>query len=1018
MKKINIKLAIKAFLALSAVIAACLALAFIGSPNKTYAKEEWNEVSLKEVYEYGATLDIPSRAVKIGGEEVAAWHTVTYPDGKTVNQSTIKLDTMGDYVVNYYAEKNGKSYGDSLKFTVRGVAYRFTGEKSSATYGKYDKFGANSVGLNVRLAYKETLEFTHTIDVSKLTSADDIVEGFITPDDRGVYDFTKLIFVLTDAEDESVYLRFHINKHSSAENGLSTLFVSAGGNGQDMVGYENDEPGKNPHVNDNLGQYITGSFVAQQNKNGWSGEALDFVPDTRPFTLSYDASTLTVKAQTRFVSILDDPKYYTKALWHGFPSGKAKLSVSASGYNSETANFCITKVYGIAGDYLMENLYTDNEGPVVTVNTDYSEMPDAEKGGYYPIPQATAFDAFSGACNVKVGVYVNYGTENQISIGIEDGKFKVNKLGYYVIEYTAEDVYGNSSKKLIYVRSVLKTDDINMDIPQNPIRETTLGEVVGFGSATVSGGSGDVTVKITARCGDDVYEIEDYKFRFETAGEYTVTYTATDYIGKSVSKSYKLTAISGDKPLFIDEIFTPRIFISDSAFTLPEYYVNDYTSGKAERKLCSVKVIDDNGEKVYKSGDEIIPKVENNGDFVTLVYFSGNAEKEVKVPAIIAKYGENRIYMDNYIYGDVTTSTRDENNKLYSEGIAVTPENSERSGWLFANALSTDFAEFSIKSAAGKSFDTIEVVAYDRIYGNCGVKVTFSINGDAVTATHAGKSISFAAQTANNEIKFSCSDEKITFSVGGVSIGTDLVEYENGEAFKGFPSGRVYFGMNTVNGDDTYFVTGVCGKMLSYRNRDITTPSIRLVGDYGGRKKIGDFYTVKKALYGGVFAPDTICSVTVYAPDNSIAKDIYGVTLKDMPVDKEYYIKLTEYGSYNITYTATDVNWVNEDSGLLIDNVYIPDEIAPTIKFDSAAAAEATVGSVIIMPNYTVSDNVTAAENITVQIFVINSAGRIIPLGDGSNSIKAEYSGRYRFVVYAVDEEGNAATAEYIVEVK
>lgn len=1016
------KSVLKLLLSLIAVIALCASLFYINATHEANAKEDWSAIVLEENYAYGSTIEIPSRTIKVGGENVKAWHTVTYPDGKTVNQSKIKLDVMGDYTVNYFAEKNGKQYGDSIKFTVKGVAYRFTGEKSSATYGAYTKFGANSVGLNVRLAYKETLEFTHLIDVSNATSVDNLVKGFITPDVRGAYDFTKLIFVFTDSEDESVYLRFHINKYPSATSGLASLFVSAGGNGQDMVGYENEDPGKNPHVNDNLGQYINGSFVAQKNGGGnsWSGPAEDYVPDSSPFTLAYDASTLTVTTQSRFISTLNDPKYYTKALWHGFPSGKVRLSVSASGYASETANFCLMSVAGLASSDLKENIFTDKEGPVITVDNEYTEMPNAEVGKYYPIPQATAYDVISGKSEVNVRVYTNYGTENQVSVGIENGKFKTNKLGYYVIEYSAADVYGNVSKKMLYVYSVLKIDDMEMVMPLNPVTATTLGNVVDFDSASVSGGSGNVAVKITAKCGNNVYEIENNQFRFETAGEYTITYTATDYIGKSVSQSYTLTASAGDKPMFVDDIDVPRIFISDSSFTLPEYYVNDYTGGSLKRTLCSVKVKDANGEKTYKSGSSFVPKVNNNGDYVTLVYFSGSTEKEVKVPAIIAKYGDNRIYMNNYIYGDVTTSTKDENNKLYTEGIAVFPSKSERSGWLFANALSTDFANFTIKTVNGKSgFNAMEIVAYDRYNANCGVKVTFEIKGNSITAKHGGNSVTFAADIIGKETTFYLTANKITFECGNVSVGMDLTEYENGEAFNGFSSGRIYVGMNTLNNadGDMYFVNYVCGKMLSYRNRDITTPTIQLVGDNGGRMDKGAIYTIKRVLFGGIFAPETTCSVTVYAPNGSIATDVNGLSLKDVATDKEYYIKLNEYGSYRITYTATDVDWVNEESGLLIDEVYVPDTSAPVITITSGGVTEVTVGSVIAIPTFTVKDNVTPSENISVSVFVITSAGRVIPLGE-CDSFKAEYTGTYKFVIYAVDAEGNVATAEHAVQVK
>ena len=72
----------------------------------------------------------------------------------------------------------------------------------------------------------------------------------------------------------------------------------------------------------------------------------------------------------------------------------------------------------------------------------------------------------------------------------------------------------------------------------------------------------------------------------------------------------------------------------------------------------------------------------------------------------------------------------------------------------------------------------------------------------------------------------------------------------------------------------------------------------------------------------------------------------------------------------------------------------------------------------IVMPDYSVKDNLTESKDIAVSVYVINAEGRTIELEAGSNSIKCEHAGIYTFMVYAVDKDGNAAVAKWRINVK
>ena len=57
-------------------------------------------------------------------------------------------------------------------------------------------------------------------------------------------------------------------------------------------------------------------------------------------------------------------------------------------------------------------------------------------------------------------------------------------------------------------------------------------------------------------------------FRPENEGEYTVEFTATDYIGKTKSATLNVSARRGDKPLFIDSVSLPPVYINGGRYVL------------------------------------------------------------------------------------------------------------------------------------------------------------------------------------------------------------------------------------------------------------------------------------------------------------------------------------------------------------------------------------------------------------------------------------------------------------------
>ncbi len=998
----------------------CAALSVAGVMSVYAEAEKWSKVDIADSYVYGETFVVPERTVTVGNSSVAALSVVTCPGGKVTQAKTLRLGDMGDYTVRYYAKIGSRQYAKDETFSVKGVGYEVKSSLSSVSYGKYSEYGADSEGLNVKLTNKDELEFTKLLNVDGLNRIDAIVKFFITPEQQGTADFNKLTFRLTDSADNSVYLDIEVNRSQFGGSGLGTSWVMAGGNGQDMVG---EEAGKMIHVNDNIGTSVNGSFVAQDNSGTWNGPASNHSPDRYIIGLYYDSAANSVFANSKRVSVLDDPNFY-KELWNGFPSGKARLSVRASGYSGATANFCLTEIFGMTASDLKANTFTDTDAPSVTVLFDRENVPTAEVGRSYPIPAATAYDDYAGECETEIKIYYGYFSGSPVSVGVKDGSFVPDREGDYAIVYSAKDGFGNPAEEVLIVKALEKTADVKVTLPENPVTEIELGTYMEFPAATVTGGSGEIKLETTV-----IYNGERIAakkgFRPENAGEYTIEYTATDYIGKTGTASFTINATAGDKPLFIDDLTLPPVYISGGKYALPVLYANDYSNGHLNRILCDVKVGDANGVKTYRAGDDFTPAVNSSGDKIEITYYAGNAEYgTTSVPVIIGR-AEKSVLMSNYIYGeDVIAEVRDDNGDLYRSGIAVSPKpGKKKAGWIFANAQVADGVSLALMTIAGKSdFDKLGFTFVDSADGNRSVTITVEVKARAVVITHGGNSYSLSSAVKNGgEIAVAYSDGRITVNCNdGESVASvPLKSYDSGEAFDGFPSSRVYFGVYS-EGNPTgtkYLVTSVCDNALSYRNNDFNAPSFSVSGDYGGKWDINSVYTIRKGVCGDAFAPSSDVEFTVTAPDGSVVKDLNGKELKSIKPDEEYEILLSSYGKYKIAYTIKEVDWLGNSKQFNI-TVFVVDEEAPKIEFTSGGTKEATIGNVLVMPDFKVSDNVTAESDIKVSVYVVNAHGKLIKLTDGANSIKCAYSGKYSFVVCATDAEGNSSSLVWDVIVK
>ena len=177
-------------------------------------------------------------------------------------------------------------------------------------------------------------------------------------------------------------------------------------------------------------------------------------------------------------------------------------------------------------------------------------------------------------------------------------------------------------------------------------------------------------------------------------------------------------------------------------------------------------------------------------------------------------------------------------------------------------------------------------------------------------------------------------------------------------------------------------------------------------------------YTVQKVLACDVLCPNVDARLTVMSPNGTPVTSVNGVVLQNVDATVDYQINLTAYGDYYVSVVAKEANWKYANESYFEYTVTVTDGEAPTITFEDSFKTSLKVGDMLVIPKYTVSDNYTKEENITVMITVINPEGMPIHLYGNENGVRCQYTGEYKVIIYVYDEMGNLTTFETSVTVK
>lgn len=967
------------------------------------AEVSWEAVAAFENVKLNDRLEASAfkRKVTIDGAEYDYDKlNVIYPDGTAVlyDGGSLLIDQAGKYVFVYIKELGDKTYSQEEVVYVKSKAITIGGNTTVA-YDKGDKAeNETSKGLLFNLARNEEVVFNEFIDVSDMRAtsygSEPLLSLYFNPVNGGTNDVGNFWIELSDSKDPSVTLTVQISHLS----GSKRTVVKAGGENQVLTGLQK-ETGEY-HRGNQFGTYSYCSLAAldmygMATYSDYGILSIYYDYDANALKISDSKTATWSEGKLDTVADFDSKEFFPDELWRGFPSGRVKIKMYASGWNAPNAAFCVTSLYGYTDmqAYLNDEL-NDDEGPVISVDVEdkyLSHMPEARLGDYYYlVPEATASDLYSGACDVDVSVLF----ENSITCRIKDGRFKTDKFGTYTIRYKSVDAAGNESVTELYVHCGDAVKDVSVSLESEKLT-AQCGEIVSVPAAVIVGGSGDVGYKVRAydETGER-YDCQNGYVRTKNKGKLTFEYSITEkFTGYAKIETVDITVIDSGKAFLAEDIVTPKYFVGGVKYTLPEIKAYVYENGELVEKTVDLYT----GGKKYAALSEYVPAVSATGETVDLTFMCGDdVLYEISVPTITAYDAAGNLTVENYFVATKGSYT------VEKEMTGINFISSSDYSMDFARALAVSDFSLTVQSAAnyGK-FSRVEFTLADAV--NAAKTVTFAlVRNNAYYVVYNGISYELSQNFDNgrDSLKFTLSGNVLKFGSNSVSFTT----FDDGTVFDGFSSGETYLTVGVQTGvRSTLKIVDINGHRFTDSSVDATYPTVKVDSKVSGYRKINEIVTIGKASARDVLDPNVTVSVTVVTPSGAYAVSTDGVSLNRADCSRNYQIKLEEYGQYEVTYRTKD----NKDAvrrGASY-TIKVKDVNPPIVSFEKGFKTSCKVGEEYVIPDYTLKDDVSSADKIESRVYIVNPFDKIEAVDGKTYTFKTV--GEYTIYVFAYDEAYN-----------
>ncbi|PWM75292.1 MAG: hypothetical protein DBX59_02365 [Bacillota bacterium] len=266
-------------------------------------------------------------------------------------------------------------------------------------------------------------------------------------------------------------------------------------------------------------------------------EATSSFKDGDKFELRFDESLGQVSFDVKNGLIVPVETFVNGENFGGFDLHKAYVSFEVVGKDTSLA------LVSINGNYF-SNETDDYIGPVIYVMGEYGG--DYALNETFVIPPVLGCDVLSGDAAVTMTLTTPSGRELYTNQAV-DASFKASvvleEYGNYSVEYTCRDSTGLESM-FSYQLSVVDREKPVIVLSENRTTKAKVGEIIPISAATVSDNCDETpSVVVYVICPDGrMVELADdvTMIKAQTAGRYSVLYSAVDAAGNLTAESYDI----------------------------------------------------------------------------------------------------------------------------------------------------------------------------------------------------------------------------------------------------------------------------------------------------------------------------------------------------------------------------------------------------------------------------------------------------------------------------------------------
>ena len=1026
--------------------------------------------AISDSFNIGDRLVIPEYEIVANGKAFPAEHILFLPDGNTYNGNEYPLSTSGKHEILYQAEFADKLYEQRLVFFVNDPLYEIKGENGSNAYWGTTEYDGQ--GIITSLMPGDTFYFNKPFKLSE-TASTNFIKFYNLPNFEKSYD-GDIIIVLTDAADSSNKLYIRVRKYPYSDSWADIItYVNTGFDGEnwydlreptmnasnktgiyDEDGYEipktlnarKDISTKKYYIFDTNSQFYgteveyssVGTPLLPKDENGVRNRGTSKDMKDYQIWLTYDPDEMSLYSKNgKLVMDFDgsavnreDPSIiepYFADTWRGFESDEVYISIYGQNYKTNSINLVITEIGGYKTDDLLLNNVKDNDKPNISVDfAGYNEetVPNAIVGSNYSVFNATAEDKISGELPVNIRVYKSYYSNKPVLVPIVEGKFTADSACSYYIEYSATDNSGNKTVKVVAVEAVLERT--------SPLTAQTVGYVSSVEAAecvkiidgvTINGAIGNSYwyLKVVHKNSGKEYLVNnEYGFTPLYIGDYSVTLYYGDYIEEKSIALSDLKVSSGSNLMLVEKPVFERYYIVNGQYAAENVYVYGLSENEPEKLLCNA---------FYK---------ENDGNFIAI---SDNIFTVANCNTIQFKYeynGKTAYISDIFPVVDVGFNDADYGaSELIVENFFATvgaDKETDEDGITFTSTGTESVVDF-VKKIQVKSFDlTFTLYESDCNFNEFSITLTGNKNGEKIE-------ISFIVNKTNGYLYYSVNGSAYSFYGKILDVNnayaeplkvTVTISYSNGTLkikdgkgekldFSGFDGDMAYLSLKSIRETDAsvkFSVNKINSQVFSSSiSEDSGKPQI-IFEQFKGKVTIGDVILIKSAVMADIF--DTICftSFNVKTPNGNYAVAKDGTRLQNADYTKDYYIEITEYGVYTVSYVASD----RYNSRVISYVIRSEDCEPPVISLggftfsgthdNSLKSIKVKTGSVVIAESFMVKDNIS--EQFETYIVCKNTNGKFFSVGEDMK-VSVDEAGSYILYYVAIDEAGNTSIASYTI---